>query len=191
MPPFHVRHLHLVRHGQSTWNVEGRLQGQTAHPELTDLGRAQAQSAADLLAERVTGTVAVVSSDLVRARQTADVIARTLGVRVVDDPDLREQSVGDLEGLLTSALEATPDTDDGRHVSEVKWGGGESLEDVHRRLAAPIARALTASHDHVVWVTHGITACVALARLAGRSHRDVEWDPIVNGAVVSTSLSRP
>lgn len=188
MRPFH---LHLVRHGQSTWNVEGRLQGQTAHPELTDLGRTQAQAAADLLAERVTGSVAIVSSDLVRARQTADVIARTLGATVVDDPDLREQAVGDLEGQLTSALEATPEPEGGRHIAEVQWGGGESLEDVHLRLAAPIARALGATHDHVIWVTHGITTSVALARLAGRSHRDVEWDPVANGAVVSTTLTRP
>lgn len=187
MRPFQ---LHLVRHGQSTWNVEGRLQGQTPHPELTDLGRAQAQAAADLLAERITGTVAVVSSDLVRARQSADIIAATLGVAVVDDPDLREQSVGDLEGRLTSALEATPAAEGDTHLSEVRWGGGESLEDVHLRLAAPVARALSATHDHVVWVTHGITTSVALARLAGRSHRDVEWDPIANGAVVSTTLHR-
>jgi len=182
--------LHLVRHGQSTWNVEGRLQGQTSHPELTDVGRAQAQTAADLLAERVTGTVAVVSSDLVRARQSADIIAAALGVTVVDDPDLREQSVGDLEGRLTTALDATPAADGDAHISEVRWGGGESLEDVHLRLAAPITRALTASHDHVIWVTHGITTCVALARLAGRSHREVEWDPIANGAVVSVEVRR-
>jgi probable phosphoglycerate mutase len=183
--------LHLVRHGQSVWNVEGRLQGQTAHPELTDLGRTQAQSAADLLAERITGTVAVVSSDLVRARQTADVIAATLGVTVTSDPDLREQSVGELEGVLTTALDVTPTAEGDTHISEVRWGGGESLEDVHVRLAAPIARAHATTHDHVIWVTHGITACVALARLAGRSHRDVVWDPIANGAVVTTSLSRP
>ncbi|EAP96971.1 conserved protein, phosphoglycerate mutase family protein [Janibacter sp. HTCC2649] len=187
MRPFQ---LHLVRHGQSVWNVEGRLQGQIAHPELTDLGRAQAQEAAGLLADRVNGTVAIVSSDLVRARQTADVIARTLGVEVLNDPDLREQSVGQLEGVLTTALNATPTAEGDAHVSEVRWGGGESLEDVHRRLAAPIARALAASHDHIVWVTHGITTCVALARLAGRSHREVEWDPIANGAVVSTTLLR-
>lgn len=187
MRPFH---LHLVRHGQSVWNVEGRLQGQTAHPELTDLGRTQAQAAADLLAERINGSVAIVSSDLVRARQTADIIARTLGVEVLDDPDLREQSVGELEGLLTSALEATPAAEGDSHISEVKWGGGESLEDVHLRLAAPIARAHQGTHDHIVWVTHGITTSVALARLAGRSHRDVEWDPIANGEVVSTTLNR-
>ena len=193
MRPFH---LHLVRHGQSVWNVEGRLQGQTAHPELTDLGRTQAQAAADLLAQRITGTaggtgtVVVVSSDLVRARQSADIIARTLGVEVTDDPDLREQSVGELEGVLTTALDATPTAEGDAHISEVRWGGGESLEDVHRRLAAPISRALTGSHDHVIWVTHGITTCVALARLAGRSHREVEWDPIANGAVVSVALLR-
>ncbi|MFC7491873.1 MULTISPECIES: histidine phosphatase family protein [unclassified Knoellia] len=183
--------LHLVRHGQSSWNVEGRLQGQTAHPELTDLGRAQSAAAADLLAERIagTGTVAVVSSDLVRARQTAAVIAAALGVAVANDRDLREQSLGELEGRLTSELTAEG-VPDGLHVSEVRWGGGESLADVHRRLASPIARAHGAPHDHVVWVTHGDTMRVALARLEGRTHREVEWVPITNGAVVTVTVPR-
>lgn len=186
MPPLH---LHLVRHGQSTWNVDGRVQGQAHHPDLTDLGRTQAQAASELLTSRVSGTVRVVSSDLVRARQTAEIIARTLGVTVMDDPDLREQALGSLEGRLTSQLTAEP-VPDGTHLSEVRWGGGESLEDVHRRLAAPITRALTATCANVVWVTHGDTMRVAQARLAGRSHRDVEWDPIANGAVVSVTVPR-
>lgn len=186
MPPFH---LHLVRHGQSTWNVEGRLQGWAHHPDLTDLGLSQAHAAAALLAERVTGTVTVVSSDLVRAHQTADTIAAALGVDVALDPDLREQSLGELEGRLTSDLTAEP-TPQGTHISEVRWGGGESLEDVHGRLAAPIDRATTSAHEHVVWVTHGDTMRVALARLAGRSHREVEWGPIANGAVVSVTVPR-
>ena len=160
------------------------------HPELTARGRAQARAAAATLLDRVDGTVAVVSSDLVRARQTADFIATSLSVAVGIDPDLREQALGDLEGRLTSDLEATP-TPHGRHVSEVRWGGGESLQDVHDRLAAPIARARSTAHEHVVWVTHGDTMRVALTRLAGRTHREVDWEPIANGAVISVDLDRP
>lgn len=186
MRPFH---LHLVRHGQSTWNAEGRLQGQTHHPDLTDLGHEQARLAATTIRGLVGGTVAVVSSDLLRASRTAEHIAAALGVGVTHDPDLREQALGALEGRLTSDLAAEP-TPPGRHVSEVRWGGGESLEDVHHRLAAPVRRARATAYDHVVWVTHGDTMRVALARLAGRTHREVEWDPIANGAVVSTVLPR-
>lgn len=186
MPPVH---LHLVRHGQSTWNVEGRLQGQTPHPDLTDLGHEQARSAAATIRGLVEGTVAVVSSDLRRASRTAEHIAWALGVAVALDADLREQALGALEGRLATDLTAEPTPRD-RHVSEVRWGGGESLEDVHHRLAAPVRRARATAYDHVVWVTHGDTMRVALARLAGRTHREVEWDPIANGAVVSTLLDR-
>ena len=50
--------VHLVRHGQSTWNVEGRLQGQTVHPELTERGRREAAEAAEKPRERIISTPA-------------------------------------------------------------------------------------------------------------------------------------
>lgn len=181
--------LHLVRHGQSTWNVEGRLQGQTGHPDLTALGHAQAREAAAHVRQLIDGTVAVVSSDLLRASRTAEHIASALGVTVALDPDLREQALGALEGRFATDLTAAPTPPD-RHVSEVRWGGGESLEDVHHRLAAPVRRARATAYDHLVWVTHGDTMRVALARLAGRTHREVEWDPIANGGVVTVTIER-
>lgn len=182
-------HLHLVRHGESTWNVEGRLQGQALHPDLTDLGHAQARAAATALQGLVDGPATVITSDLLRARSTAGHIARILGTEPVLDRDLREQALGDLEGRLTSELAAEPTPPD-THLSEVRWGGGESLEDVHHRLAAPIQRARDTAYEHVVWVSHGDTMRVALARLAGRTHREVDWDPIPNGSVISTTLER-
>lgn len=181
--------LHLVRHGQSTWNAAGRLQGQTAHPDLTTLGHDQARAAAATLTGRVDGTVGLVTSDLRRARSTAGHIATALGVLPVLDPELREQALGTLEGRLTAELTPEP-SPSGIHLGEVRWGGGESLEDVHHRLAGPIRRARSTAYEHVVWVTHGDTMRVALARLAGRTHREVEWEPIPNGMVVSVSLDR-
>lgn len=171
------------------------MQGQAAHPDLTDLGHEQARTAAATLAERIgatpsgLGSVAVITSDLVRAQSTARHIATALTADLTLDPDLREQALGTLQGRLTSDLAAEPSPPD-THLSEVRWGGGESLQDVHERLAAPIQRARDTAYEHVVWVTHGDTMRVALARLAGRSHREVEWDPIANGAVISTILDR-
>lgn len=70
--------LLLVRHGESTWNVAGRMQGQTASPALTDRGRRQAvEAGAQLLA---LGAERLLTSDLLRARQTAAIIGRTLGL---------------------------------------------------------------------------------------------------------------
>lgn len=176
--------IHLVRHGESTWNRERRLQGQTHAVPLTGLGRRQAQAAAQALAERTSGRVGLWSSDQVRARETADVIARRLGCPVVETAALREQSLGALEGRLVSELVAEP-TPPGAHVSEVRWGGGESIADVHRRVGAFLATVRHTAFDHVVLVTHGDTLRVALAWLDGRGHRDVAWDVVPNGAVVT------
>lgn len=77
-----------VRHGQSTWNVVDRMQGHTAHPPLTELGREQAVSAAENLAHR--GITQVLSSPAVRARETADIIAARLGLETTVEPLLLE-----------------------------------------------------------------------------------------------------
>jgi broad specificity phosphatase PhoE len=96
-----VTRVLLVRHGQSEWNADGRWQGQ-ADPPLTDLGRSQAHHAA-----RSLGVVdAIVASDLLRAAETAAILAGELGVGpVVIDPDLRERHAGDWQGLTRVEIE--------------------------------------------------------------------------------------
>ncbi|HKD94409.1 MAG TPA: histidine phosphatase family protein [Gaiellaceae bacterium] len=88
--------LLLVRHGETDWNADGRLQGHTDRP-LSDFGRRQAQRLADELdGERLE---AIYSSDLSRARETAEVVGERLGLSVELDPDLREKDWGNWEGL--------------------------------------------------------------------------------------------
>lgn len=182
--------VHLVRHGQSEWNVIRRLQGQTAHPQLTDVGREQAAQAASVLTALGFITAALWSSDLVRARQTADIIGERLGLAVVEDPALREQALGRFEGALTSELHAEQ-TPSGVHVGDVRWGGGESTADVHARLGAFFRRELQHAPQEMIVVSHGDTIRAARAWLQGRSHRDLDWDDIGNGAVVSIEVRRP
>jgi broad specificity phosphatase PhoE len=92
----------LVRHGQSEWNATGRWQGQ-ADPPLSDLGRQQALDAA----ARVGSVDVVVSSGLMRALETARIIADQVGVGpVVVEPDLRERHVGEWSGLTHVEIEA-------------------------------------------------------------------------------------
>jgi broad specificity phosphatase PhoE len=91
-----VTTLLLVRHGETDWNADGRLQGHTDRP-LTDFGRRQARDLADALAgEKLQ---AIYSSDLTRARETAEIVAGRLGLPVVLDRDLREKDWGNWEGL--------------------------------------------------------------------------------------------
>ncbi|MDQ3155729.1 MAG: histidine phosphatase family protein [Actinomycetota bacterium] len=80
-----------VRHGQSTWNVMDRMQGQAVHPPLTELGQEQSGEAAEELAG--LGVTEVLSSPAVRARETADIIAARLGLEVRIEPLLVEKGL--------------------------------------------------------------------------------------------------
>jgi probable phosphoglycerate mutase len=96
--------LLLVRHGESTWNAQSRWQGQ-ADPPLSPLGEQQAEEAAERLAQ-IASITAVWTSDLVRARRTAELIASRLDVdRVRDEPRLRERDVGSWSGLTRAEIE--------------------------------------------------------------------------------------
>ncbi|WP_460853980.1 histidine phosphatase family protein [Nocardioides montaniterrae] len=103
--------VYLVRHGQSEWNVLGRMQGQTHHPRLTALGRLQAAGAAELLAGLLPAgsQPALLTSDLARAVETASIIGFRLGVRPCGDVRLREQRYADVDAAgaeTTDELEA-------------------------------------------------------------------------------------
>ena len=92
--------LLLVRHGESTWNADGRWQGQ-ADPPLSALGEQQAADAA----AHVDAVDAVWSSDLARARRTAEIIAHERGVDVRIDARLRERDAGEWQGYTRAEIE--------------------------------------------------------------------------------------
>lgn len=171
--------LYLIRHGQSTWNAEGRLQGQTMDVPLTDLGWRQAADAATNLS--LHRLAAVWSSDQLRARQTAEVIAAPHGLRVTLTPLLREQALGELEGTLIRDLREEQ-VREGMHISEVCWGGGESVRQVHQRmhgLCDALDEQFTEA-DEVALISHGDTLRILLAVLEGLSHREIDGVPVEN-----------
>src|SRR5512146_2658806 len=133
--------LLLVRHGATDWNADGRLQGQTDRP-LSDFGRKQARGLADELAAE--GFEAIYSSDLARARETAEIIGARLGLPVELDPDLREKDWGTWEGL--TAVER----------DRVEFAG-ESTEAHQERILRALER-ISERHPgdgNVLVVTHG------------------------------------
>ncbi len=150
-----VTRVLLVRHGESEWNVERRLQGHSG-PGLSPAGHDQGRAAGAWLAAML-GTAPVVSSDLQRARETADHVAAALGVEVTEDPDLRERSWGAWEGRTVEELTAEGSSawrrrTDGEDVApEV---GGESGPDLAARVV-PAIRRHASGREAVVLVTHG------------------------------------
>ena len=91
-----VTRLYLIRHGQSAGNAEGRFGGHSPSP-LSELGLHQAELTAQSLAKEKIS--AIYSSDLVRAMQTAEPLAKSLDLEIIATSDFRERHVGVLEGL--------------------------------------------------------------------------------------------
>src|SRR5665647_2476119 len=89
--------IYLIRHGQTQWNVEGRLQGHTDIP-LNEEGEKRALK----LKEKLEGIKfsAFFSSDLSRANKTAEIVTGLQKMEIVKTPDLRERSMGKWEGRL-------------------------------------------------------------------------------------------
>ncbi len=98
-----VRHLVMLRHGQTKSNADSRMQGQL-NTDLTDLGRAQAVAAAEVLAKRQP--LLIVSSDLRRAHDTALTLGERSGIPVRVDTRLRETNLGDWQGLTHAEVDA-------------------------------------------------------------------------------------
>ena len=159
--------LLLVRHGQSEWNAAGLMQGQTGHVPLTALGHQQAAEAAAELATLAGdggGPGALLSSDLLRAVQTAEHCATATGLPVVTTAALREQGYGVLEGRPSRELWDVVDWTDPHWSAD----GGESLAELHGRVGGFLTGLRAAPPAEVVaLVTHGDTIRAAQAVAAG------------------------
>ena len=158
--------LVLVRHGQTAWNLEGRAQGHT-DIGLDDTGRAQAIALAPYIAEMEP--TALWSSDLARARQTADHLAAATGLEPRLDDRLREFDAGDRAGLtLAEFAERFPDAYDSWRDGHITGyvPGAETTTEVVARMV-PALREIwtaTATGGTTVVVAHG--ACLKVSLLA-------------------------
>ncbi|WP_312167518.1 histidine phosphatase family protein [Microbacterium sp.] len=172
--------LTLVRHGQTDWNLDRRIQGSTDIP-LNATGRADAMSAATHLAASAHHTI--YSSPLLRARETAEIISTELGLGApILVPDLREREFGEGEGMLVSEyMEAYG----GWHASVP---GAETLDDVAERalraldaIARDSRRRSTPVAESVVVVAHGGVIRALIDHVSGGTLPRV-GDQIVNGS---------
>ncbi|MBC7259886.1 MAG: histidine phosphatase family protein [Chloroflexi bacterium] len=166
--------LIFVRHGESVWNHEGRVQG-IADPPLSERGRAQAALVAERIA-REFRPAAVYASALQRATETGRIIAERLGLPLNVDARLNEYDIGALTGLKDAEVaEQYPDIWT-RWEMDVQWVPIPGEEGLHRFLDR-ITRAMDeiiAAHPgdvEVVVVTHGGVMALYLGDLVGLNPR--------------------
>jgi len=163
-----VRRLVLWRHGRTQWNQQRRFQGQS-DVELDDTGHVQAQAAAKQLA--LLPPDRIVSSDLQRARVTAQALADLVGLPVAEDVRLRETFAGSWQGLGREELERDHAEELAAWAagSDLRPGGGERRTEVAARMVAAIDEALAPLPDGgtLVVVTHGGSARAAVGQLLG------------------------
>ena len=165
------RIVYLARHGETSWNREGRWQGHT-DIALNEVGLAQARALGELLRGRGIGRVH--TSDLRRARQTAETAAAILGVTdVVVDRALRERSFGIFEGLTRQecALRHPDHWTDYRADPRRAPPGAESQDSLAARMHEAVARAVARREPRddapVLVVSHGGSIRALLARATG------------------------
>ncbi len=159
--------LDCIRHGESLYNAEGRLQGHLEVP-LSARGVRQAEATAEALAGRPVE--AIYASPLCRARQTAEIIARRLGLSIHFDDRLKEIDVGRFQGRLLRELEREADGVLARWATgdpDFCLPGGESRRQAAERGRTAFEAIRRAGYHHVVVVAHGTILLGTIKLLAG------------------------
>ncbi|HLI06203.1 MAG TPA: histidine phosphatase family protein [Ktedonobacteraceae bacterium] len=182
--------LFLVRHGVTPYNLQARYTGQADIP-LSPLGVREAEAVGLRLASEHID--AVVSSDLERARVTAQAIAQHHGLSVLEDPDLRETGLGNWEGLTFAEVRAQqPDL-------LLHWylepgaapHGGETMFQVRERAERALARwQALYPEGAVVWSTHGGFIGIMLCHLLGLDLTHRRQFRLGNTSITAVDFSR-
>ena len=160
--------VYLVRHGETLWNAERRIQGQSDSP-LTDKGETQARQVAERA--KALGITHIITSDLGRTRHTAEIIADICGCDVTLEPRLRELNMGVLERRPLDSLTEEEEgwrrqlvngTADGR-IPE-----GESMQELSDRMHAALAACLELPQgSRPLLVSHGMALGCLVSTILG------------------------
>ncbi|MCQ9353243.1 histidine phosphatase family protein [Corynebacterium sp. 153RC1] len=176
-----TRRLILLRHGQTEYNATGRMQGHL-DTHLSDVGIQQAKAVAKVLADFGVGRI--VSSDLTRAKDTAEVIAEQLALPITTDARLRETNLGDWQGKSHGEVDVAHPGARAVWRHDASWAPpqGESRLDVARRARAVIDEQMRSyeswDDETLLIVAHGGTISALTSNLLGL---DVSQYPLLSG----------
>ena len=154
--------IYIVRHGETQWNAEGRIQGRR-DIELNENGRRQAEAAAEAL--RGKTFQALITSPLSRAKQTGAILAQYANIgEVREDARIVERDFGELDGARF--------TEDVRHrLYQEKVQGAESLEEVAERMYAAFREYVREYEGDILVVSHGAAITALLKRVDAHLQR--------------------
>lgn len=178
--------LHLIRHGESVYNAEGRIQGHADIP-LSELGCRQAEAAAEALAGQPLD--AIYASPLRRAAQTAKIIAKRLGLPVQFNELLKEINVGIFQGKVHAELERDYPVEIARWRSEemdYAVPGGESRRQILSRGRAAFEAIIAEGRENVVVVSHGRILTTTIKALLGMPLTEPPFS-LQNGSITTLS----
>jgi len=179
----------LMRHGETDWNAAGRVMGRHTI-ELNAKGRAQVEAAARFAANIKPDLI--ITSPLVRARQSAEIIAAGLGgVTIVEDPDIAEVLYGRWEGLTYHELIDDPYYLEYRKSPiEHPTPGGETIPEVQARGAAAVGRAISAHPgQRILFVSHGDIIRTVLCHFMGLELRYFHRLRVDNAALSALQIA--
>jgi probable phosphoglycerate mutase len=148
--------IYAIRHGQTNWNLEGRIQGKT-DSLLNEEGKSQAAAVAKTIPKDIDF---IISSPMARALKTAEIINEEFGVDIILDERIVERSFGDYEGLLTSEIDLKPLRDwsanlpvpNGETAREVAERTFEFLDDVIKKYSGKTLLIVT--HGQILRAFH-------------------------------------
>ncbi len=174
--------FYIFRHGQSTYNVEGRTQGQTNDSVLTDLGKEQALTVGERLKDK--GIEIIVTSPLKRAMQTAELANKSLNLPLETDKHFIEVNVGVVEGMhYTKIRDEYTDIFNKMHTpgnefEDVCYPEGESKKQVRERVFAGLEEWANKNYSSIAISSHGIMLTQTLIALGEKI------DDVKNGAIL-------
>ena len=175
--------IYLVRHGETQWNVERRMQG-WGDSALTSLGEDQARKHGELLNREHVSTI--FASDLGRVRQTVSLIQERCTADMRFDANLRECNMGQWEGQRVEDIQQEWQVEYSRWRQDNEINSppdGESINDLKLRVAKVLDSVTNNGDSRVAFVTHGITTRVLLDLLIGLSVPQKQQLRIPNGVV--------
>jgi broad specificity phosphatase PhoE len=183
-----IQKIHLVRHGQTDWNVSGRWQGQLP-TGLNEQGHQQAQQLAQHM--KAWPITRISSSDLPRAQETAQAVADGRDIAIELDARWREIDLGVFQGLMWQEIVAQHPTEFAAYETDFydyMVPGGESRRQVQARALASLSAAVRCGEGEIAFVSHGVTLRVALMGLLPDEAERIRMAEIGNVSI--TTLHR-